>query len=223
MFRLTHFSDTHGSPFTTSIPESSIAVVHSGDLLPNLTRGIREEEIPYQREWLIANLPAVRRALGDRLFLFIRGNHDFMSAAEMEGLMRDAGIRATCLEPGPTNEVHTILGVRFYGFPYIPFIAGEWNFEARSAEMSDRVSAIPECDILVAHCPPFGICADVILGKGGGNAPLMNWLGYECPKLPRWLLCGHMHDSHGIGMFHRDNEVMLVSNAATTVHTLEIS
>ncbi len=213
-FRITHISDTHG--MIPEIPPNSLAVIHSGDIMPNRSRGLVEEERRYQQNWLHHHRKQFRQKLGDRLFLFIRGNHDFLETTLMEQILQEAGINAHCLE----DKISSHLGLSFYGFPYIPFIAGEWNFEKMAPEMSDLVSAIPEVDILVAHCPPFGLMADVQEGKGGGNTILLNFLDYQCARLPRYLLCGHFHESRGI-CFYGDSR-MVISNAATVQHTFSL-
>lgn len=212
MFRLTHVSDTHG--ILPHIPSSSLAIIHSGDMAPNLTRGDAKTEEPYQQEWWNRKLQQIQDIIGDRYFLYIPGNHDYW---DPETLLQNAGVKAHNL----TGKVLNCLGLTFYGFPWIPYIAGEWNYEIHTPGMSRRVCAIPECDILVAHCPPFGICADLEDGKGNGNSVLLNWLNYQASRLPQYLLCGHFHESRGIAKYGDLGE-MTVSNAATVQHTFNI-
>lgn len=215
MYRITHISDTHGE--FPIVPDSSLVIVHSGDMAPNKTRGISTEEAAYQEEWWKANLVDFQCKIGNRIFAYIPGNHDYY---DPEQLLRNNGVNAHNL----TGKAIKLLDKVYYGFPYIPFIAGEWNYETREAEMRKLVEAIPLCNILVAHCPPFGICADVVEGKSGGNSVLMNWLAYNgYSYLPDYLLCGHFHESRGIGQFYDcERGGTLVSNAATVQHTFEI-
>lgn len=53
MVKLTHISDTHG--MLPRILQSSSIIVHSGDFLPNCTRGKRVIEEKYQEAWLRDN------------------------------------------------------------------------------------------------------------------------------------------------------------------------
>lgn len=233
MFRFTHISDTHG--MFPSVPATSLAIIHAGDMAPNFGRGNPEEEIPYQKEWWWSCVPKLKEVIADRIFLFIPGNHDFY---DPEDMLRNEGFdahnlhnraKAHALHKDPAKRVYSLFGTRFYGFPYIPYIAGEWNYEVRGPEMSKLVSQIPECDILVAHCPPFGICAETIEGKGGGNSQLLNWLSYEATHIPQYLLCGHFHESRGIQLerfFGSDSSTipkdLIISNAATVQHTFHV-
>jgi Icc-related predicted phosphoesterase len=50
----------------------------------------------------------------------------------------------------------TIRGVRFYGSPFIPEYAG--SFQLQPEELKSKWALIPECDVLLTHCPPRGIC-----------------------------------------------------------------
>jgi Icc-related predicted phosphoesterase len=214
MFRFTHISDTHG--MLPIVPASSLMIIHSGDMAPNLTRGIREEEEVFQAEWWEHNLPQILERIGERYFVFIPGNHDYY---DPEALLRKHGVKAHNI----TGKNVRLLDKEFYGFPYIPFIVGEWNYETRTAEMSALVEAIPECDILVAHCPPFGTCADVEEGKGGGNTVLANWFAYGLPhRPPQYILCGHFHESRGLAVWDGRDYPTIVSNAATVQHTFEV-
>lgn len=212
MFRLAHISDTHGMiPFFT---QSTVAIVHSGDLAPNATRGIRDVEKGMQELWFKQHIKSFQERIGKRLFVFVPGNHDYY---DPEPLFRENEINAVTLGTYDKGIAREYMGLTFAGFPYVPYIAGEWNYETRESEMSDLVAKIPPCDILVAHCPPYGICADEER-KGAGNSALANHFNYNVEKLPRYLLCGHFHESCGIGRLGD----MIVSNAATTRHTFEI-
>lgn len=219
MFRFTHVSDTHG--MLPIVPASSLMIIHSGDMAPNLTRGIREEEEAFQAEWWTHNLAQILERIADRYFVFIPGNHDYY---DPEALLQKHGVKAHNV----TGKTVRLLDRNFYGFPYIPFIAGEWNYETRTSEMSALVEAIPSCNVLLAHCPPFGICADVEDGKGGGNSVLTNWFAYweveRGTTLPEYIMCGHFHDSRGIGKFEvpQAQHEIIVSNAATVQHTFEV-
>lgn len=216
MFRLTHISDTHGM-IPLCYPEDSIMLVHSGDMFPNATRGNVGEELEFQEKWVKKQILKYKSRIGSRYFLYIHGNHDYYDPQKD---FEAAGIRAINLN----NKLVKLMGLRFYGFPYVPFIAGEWNYEKQVPEMSRLVNQIPECDVLVAHCPPYGILSKDSEGKGGGNSSLMNWLAYGGLS-PRYILCGHFHESRGMKLVEpimNNDPPLFVSNAATTQHTIEV-
>lgn len=228
MIRFTHLSDTHGiwpGYFSDTFPPSKNVdfVVHSGDMAPNnsdIPRHLRptlerKKEEAYQENWWKGNLEALKKELSGRPFIFIRGNHDFFDPLQ---LLLNADINAFCVENRRkviTVKDHDLV---FYGLPQIPYLSGEWNFETRLDEMKEYVEKIPECDILLAHCPPYGILSHPEKdGKQGGNSALTHWLDYGSEFLPKYILTGHMHESRGIFVYNDT----VISNAATTMHTFE--
>ena len=213
MIRLTHISDTHGNFPKIAVPDAmGDIIIHSGDMMPNRTRGIISEEMMYQKLWMMQNISGLKRWIGSREFVYIPGNHDYFDPIPM---MLEVGIKAHDI----TDCEKTIQGIRMYGFPHIPYIIGEWNYETPTEEMIKKVNTIPNkgIDILVAHCPPAGILSD-FHGDKGGNTSLANWLAYNCLELPRFLMCGHFHGHHGISYYEPG---MIISNAATTIHNFE--
>ena len=219
MFVIDHCSDSHGY-FPDLSPRSTL-VVHSGDMLPNLATSaslvVPNNEVHYQRDWVKKRLDTFRDWLAGRPLIYTLGNHDFFDPEE---LFNKHGIKAVNV----TGQVYNHSGLSFYGLPYIPYLQGYWNYELRDKEMAEKVLKIPTkgMDVLITHCPPYGFLDEntegFFKGEHYGNTTLTNWLSYECEELPMFLLCGHIHDSHGIAKF--DN--MTVSNAATVVHTFEI-
>ncbi len=231
MLRLSHISDSHGY----LVPASPLAslIVHSGDFLPNLAKGpsevVFDREVEYQDFWVRQNIEAISEWLGGRPLLLCRGNHDFI---DLTKLLRELGLDAINIE----GQVVEHSDKRFYGFPYVPWIQGRWNFELNNEEMSKAVEVMRKHiedanfgsdDILVAHCPPAGCLDDMqgfYSGLKNGNRSLANLLTYSF--MPAYLLCGHFHDATGIRVLRDEigDGVLscLVSNAARTVHTFEI-
>jgi len=212
---LDHISDTHGQ-FPKLSPRSQL-VVHSGDFMPNLAKGpsevVFDREVEYQEWWIRENFGEIMSWLGDRYMLLCPGNHDFFDPVP---LLKEKGLAIHNLN----QQRLEFDGFSFYGLPFVPWLAGRWNYEMREEEMAKEVKQIGEVDILVAHCPPAGILdwTDTNLGYKAGNSSLANWLSYECKKLPQYLLCGHFHGSYGINNLNG----LLVSNAATRCHSFEI-
>ena len=212
MMTIAHVSDSHGNHhFFPRIRQDALAIFHTGDFLPNNSRGNVKVELLFQEEWVRTNKESLQTWVGDRLFVFCAGNHDFFDPVP---LMREWGIQAY----NATNQKLNLLGKSIYGFPYIPYIAGEWNYEREIPEMSELVEEIPDVDILLAHCPPAGILDFEGGGKPCGNTSLANRLAYGEGLEPAYLLCGHFHGSSGIHLCEGGDKRMLVSNAATTTH-----
>ena len=74
-------------------------------------------------------------------------------------------------------------------------------------------------DILVIHCPPYGIL-DQETGKKLGNIQLSNLFYYNEDEFipPKMLLCGHFHNSHGVMLTDFGMEVY---NSATIVRSIQ--
>lgn len=230
-FIATHVSDTHGR--FPILPENKNVVIHSGDMLPNATRG-ETTEPAYQQQWVRDHIDDYRQWLDGRKLIYCAGNHDFTDPIE---ILIDNGIDAVNI----TNKLHTHEGVTLYGFPYIPEIVREWKYEANPYEMQQRIRKLKDVieqhnvDVLVTHCPPYGLLDsnfvirydDSIISSYGqhcGNRHLSDYLSYGIEniplhKRPRYLLCGHVHEHYGF----EEALDLTISNAATRVHTIGIS
>lgn len=215
--RIIHCSDTHGR--LPVLPKDGEFVIHSGDYLPNASRGNLTIELPFQERWIRANAENLKEWLGGRSFLFSSGNHDFIDPCP---IMVECGIDAINLN----DKVTLYKGLNFYGFPYVPFIAGEWAGEKHLPEMHDEMNRMlrrikdseAKIDILVSHAPPFGVL-DVYMNEHLGNTLMTNMMAYqEMDPLPRYYLCGHIHESHGSAELFG----VTISNAATRVHSIDI-
>lgn len=212
-----HVSDTHGT--LPVLPKDGEFVIHSGDYLPNASRGNLSIEYAFQPYWLRQNAERIKAWLDGRTFLFSSGNHDFVDPCP---IMAESGIEVINLN----DKVTVYKGLTFYGFPYIPYIAGEWAGEKQLPEMHDEMKRMlrriedsgSKIDVLVAHSPPFGVL-DIYMNEHLGNTLMTNMMAYqEMNPLPRYYLCGHIHESHGSAEIFG----VTVSNAATRVHTIDI-
>ncbi len=237
--KILHFSDCHGfrhrqesgeiiSLFPT-IKEEFDIVVCSGDFFPNLHWGANrkkelvKEEIEYQNKWFISQLKPFKQFIQNKPFLWSSGNHDW---AEPVSILNKNGIEAYDLD----NKVIEFAGFSWYGFPFIPMIQNNWNFERDSNDMRKEIQKFIDrlkyankfdgLDILVAHSPIANIL-DLDEGRGGhlGNSHMANALSYQFLKKPRAYLCGHIHaQGHKIEML----DEMIVSNAATSWNIIEL-
>jgi Icc-related predicted phosphoesterase len=174
----------------------------------------------FQGHWILDNAEKLRKWIGEKKLLIIPGNHDFIDPT---GPLQEIGICTISL-----NETcFTDMGLTFYGFPYIPWIGDYWNFELRSAEMSDKVEQLGyivednRVDVLVAHSPIAGILDFTGPEHGSehiGSTVIGTAISYRWKRIPRLYLHGHAHGSPGISNLNG----MIVSNSARTLHFIEI-
>jgi Icc-related predicted phosphoesterase len=150
-------------------------------------------------------------------FLFCAGNHVFIDPTP---LMRKGGINAINI----TNKLYNFDGVKFYGFPYVPYY-GYWSNELFHDQMSDELDKVAALcnegaiDVLVAHCPIAGILdLDHRQNLRFGNPALADFFNYKVYKYPKALLVGHVHSDNGTATLNN----MFISNAALTQRIIEI-
>lgn len=211
--RILHISDSHGHFWE---PHGRYdVVVHSGDIFPNVTRGNRYVEERYQLEQLRKNGEGFRRWANGCPFVFCLGNHDFLDPEIVETELREMGVVAFNV----TDQARDICGMKFRGFPWVPRIEGEWNFEVTEQEIADKLKRVDVPDVMVAHGPIAGVLDVTFDRKPHGSSAMANWIAYKNAKQPKAYLCGHMHDSFGV----RSEIGMLISNAATTMNLIEVS
>lgn len=202
-----HFSDLHGG--YTLLNENTIKPdlwISTGDFLPNMTRGTRSVEIPYQDMYFRCKAEELVTALMGAPVVVVDGNHDFVRLAH---LLREFGVDAHDVADGPVK----LCGLTFSGFPHIPYIEGEWNYEAHS--ILDEISRVWEedPDVLVTHAPPGGILASIY-----GWPALASALFYKEHKI-RHHFFGHVHE-HG-GQTQNEGGVTFV-NSATTLQFIKV-
>lgn len=229
--RVLHVSDTHGYPSAFDAPGDVKVIVHSGDLLPNhvfpSTPSARRSEERWQAQWTRDNTERLARLIGNRKFLFMPGNHDFGDACSL--LRNRHGVDAWNLHVDGPKIVN---GLVFGGIPFIPWMGGIWNHERPEEEIGVRFSDLLEeyaPDVIVNHCPPYGVLDDAAIGYGG-RANLIGSIAVRERLLkfaylpsgkyrPRWYLTGHCHECGG---FEIEFAGIRVSNAATTTRVIDL-
>jgi Predicted phosphoesterases, related to the Icc protein len=222
--RICHVSDTHGG--FPRLHGRYDAVVHTGDFFPNshhVFNRNKVQEAVFQMKWLEQNVDSLKQQLQGHPYLFVLGNHDFVNPQMVEMFLNAEGVKAFDL----TDKIVTHEGVNFYGFPYVPEIGGDiWNYELDQFKMYDKVEELAAklnltyTDVLACHAP-FYQCLDLSYGNQVlGNHHMANALTYKVSKdmTPSNYLCGHIHEANGVTY----KNGMLVSNAATTYHIVEI-
>lgn len=176
-----HISDTHGfHRYLRELPYADI-VIHSGDFTMN---GSEAEAIDFLN-WF-CELP-------HRHKIFICGNHDeCLYGAKIDGL--DNNVHYLC------NSGVTIDAIKFYG---VPMFMPDYNAD----RLWKRYADIPaNTDVLITHCPPFGIldCDNEI---NYGSEELLVRLSDLDLKAH---LFGHIHAHHGLTTINNT----IFSNAA---------
>lgn len=221
--RLMHVSDTHGK--FPRLYGRYDAVIHTGDLFPNshhVFNGNKTREMAFQLQWLRDSMNEMKAWLQGHPFLYVPGNHDFLHSSLMEFEMRAVGLEAFDL----TDRMLTFQGVNFYGFPYVPEINGMWNYERTFHGMEEEVDKMvvelnkQHVEVLACHAPLYKIL-DLSMGNELlGSTVISNALDYKLNEgmLPDYYLCGHIHEANGMTV----RNGMMVSNAATTRHIIEI-
>lgn len=190
--RLMHASDLHGryEMLEEASHQEFDAWCITGDFFPNKARSFGElrgpDEAKYQAAWFGHKEDSILRRLGDKPVITVDGNHDFVSLGALLQRARPGMIHRV------TPAGFTFMGTRFAGFPNIPYIAGHWNEESHSAELSDIVYNVFEYgdpEILVTHAPPHGILDEI---EGYGIRALSSNLSHRIHRV-RAHLFGHCH------------------------------
>lgn len=142
-------------------------------------------ELKLQIDWL-KDQPAKHK-------IAIAGNHDF--CLEQEPFARFMfGQSITYLQDSST----TVEGLRIWGSPWTMRF-GDWAFGKTEEQLEALYSAVPPCDILITHGPPFGILDQMI--RGGGvfrpNIGSRSTLALVERLKPKLHVFGHIHEAHG--------------------------
>lgn len=219
--RICHVSDTHGR--VRNILKSHLVDVYvlSGDIAPNLSypnsAADRKNDALFQQQWYHTVSAELLDIFQGKPVVCLDGNHDFYPVAD--------GLRSIGVNVYEVDRIGVeVQGVRFAGFPNIPWIGGSWNHEARESHMSELIQgtlSVGDPDVLVTHSPPAGILDMTVYRENVGSRPITNALLYN-PHNVRAHLFGHIHESAGTTSRQMGSRKVLFSNAATTHATLEV-
>jgi Icc-related predicted phosphoesterase len=216
--KIYHLSDTHGWGFWDNpLPPDTDVIVHTGDLLPNVTRGIVDREVPFQTDWINRFVEPIKRWLADRPLIYVPGNHDYIELVDFLPATR-AGLTPV-----------QVAGLQWIGFREIPYIAGEWAGEVQVPEMAAIISDIFDGetelsapgDVLLCHAPPSNILDSPPNNPQihYGISTLTTALQYR-PHRFRAVLFGHIHQNSYLQITINNT---IYSNAAyTTGGTVEL-
>ncbi len=107
------------------------------------------------------------------------------------------------------GRVVDVFGMRLLGIPFVP--SGEWyisyyskisGFKSRFEQlrmMPQRLMSV-DADIVLSHCPPFGILDQA---SNFGNVGIKTIRNYLEKKNPKYLFCGHIHEAIGVKIFKK--------------------
>jgi Icc-related predicted phosphoesterase len=169
-------SDTHDLHRDFEVPNGDL-LIHAGDFTMN---SMSAEKLIDFNDWL-GELPHTFRVV-------IPGNHDFVVE---DPSRRHLITNATLL----INEGIEIMGLKIWGSPTTPLL-GEAFGVASDNDRETLYRRIPiNTDILITHCPPYGIL-DQVLGSDHHQG---------CPQLlaavrrvqPMMHVFGHVHAGYG--------------------------
>ena len=179
MPRIVCLSDTHNCNEKVSVPEGDI-LIHAGDATLQGTM----EEIVLFNEWF-ANLP-------HKYKIFVAGNHDWLFQTNPKLAQSLLDDRIIYLQDSSTE----IENLKLYGAPWQPWFF-DWAFNlSRGEPLAEKWKMIPdETDLLITHCPPFGILDFPPDGFSAGCERLRVRVEEIKPKLH---VFGHIHFSYGI-------------------------
>lgn len=187
MPRIVAISDTHERNLNTQwdIPDGDI-FIHAGDLT---ARGSLDSLARMARQ--ISRLP-------HRYKIMVGGNHDRSLALNDPEIVRKA---RESLYPHMIylqDETVEIMGIRFYGFPWLPYHAGVVpEFRCFNLENTyEKIIEIPiDTDVLITHGPPSGILDLARDGDRIGDPALTSTVMYSI--MPRVHIFGHCHEGYG--------------------------
>ena len=156
--------------------------IHAGDLMYH---GY-ESEWKSRLEWL-EKLPYKKKFM-------VMGNHEMFIKNYPGPALQDLRSIGVFVIGAPTER-------NIYTFPDetsilgLPFVTGmkNWAFNSTEKELEYFLSDVPPCDIVISHCPPYGILDKEIDTHNGMHA-YRNYFERCSPSV--WI-SGHFHLAYG--------------------------
>lgn len=180
--RVVCISDTHNLHNDAEIPHGDL-LIHAGDIT-----AIGEMDVLIDFNQWLGKLPHTYK-------IVVAGNHDFCfekQPAKAQAVLTNAIYL--------NNSGCEIEGLKIWGSPISPIspkFGGDWAFNVeRGPEIRRYWEQIPaNIDILITHCPPYGILDRNEIGNNEGCKDLMDLI--ENHIRPRVHIFGHIHEAHG--------------------------
>lgn len=124
--------------------------------------------------------------------IVIAGNHDqYLARADGHKVFTNA----TYIQ----DELVEVMGLKIYGTPLNEMnqyrLYNDWAF-CHPTYLAEAAAKIPaDLDILLTHGPAYGFVDRVAHGLNVGSKELRDAV---LKKKPRYVVCGHIHEAHGI-------------------------
>ena len=200
--RIVALSDMHGA--LPAVAECDVVVI-AGDIVPVAKECDGEESA----EWFRGPFQEWALSLPCKMVVFIGGNHDRL----LEYLLKEYTIEEIhngLFAKDTENKIvllhdsaYTFEGVVIYGTPWCPNLV-TWAFYAEDEARRASFEEIPDCDILLTHCPAKIGTQGVVLqeckkcGSDFGDPILAEVLR---TKRIGWVISGHIHSGdHNVEM-----------------------
>jgi Icc-related predicted phosphoesterase len=194
--KICFMSDTHGWHNDVELPEANV-LCHTGDFV----RFGGMDEVNDFLQWFSSVGSFKHR-------IFIAGNHERV----LEKLSNVGGLKHA-------ENLHYLLdssvvidGVKFYGTPYQPKFCN-WAFNLPEHELVKKWAMIPEdTDVLLTHCPPYGILDRCMDGYQAGSRSLLEEILKRNIKTHAF---GHIHESYGYANLY--NGIKFINSSAVNL------
>lgn len=177
--RIIATSDTHNEHASIKVPYGDI-FIHCGDAT---SKGDARETKDFL-EWMIS-LPHPHK-------IYVPGNHDLFFESKLHLIKRVIPDNLNVL----IEDEVSIHGIKFYGSPITPRHGSNAFSRTRGHQMREYWKNIPlDTDVLLTHCPPYGILDTNMKGDNCGCEELT----YKVKQVnPKYHLFGHIHDGYGM-------------------------
>ena len=195
--KIVALGDLHGA--LPQLPACDVVVI-AGDIVPLEKERDGEESA----EWFSTSFQHWCLDAPCSKVIFIGGNHDRL-LEHLLGEYTIAEIHHGLFAEDIYNKIvllhdsaYTYDGITFYGTPWCPDLVN-WAFYGEDDLRRSKFAAIPNCDILLTHCPPkvgtqgvvFGKCR--VSGANFGDPILAETLA---TKRIGWVISGHIHSGN---------------------------
>lgn len=187
MVRIVCISDTHNQHRDIKKMPKGDILIHAGDF----TYTGKYMDVLDFANW-IQDLPYAYK-------IIIAGNHE-ESFCEQTLRYKDANAKGLIADNTKViyleNDSVEVMGLKFYGTPDQP-IFFDWAFNYSDEYLQYSYSRIPDdTDVLITHCPPFGILDKSVRDDRCGSIELLNRVK-QLKKLKLHVF-GHLHEARNI-------------------------
>lgn len=202
MTKLICISDTHTFHRRLVLPEGDI-LIHAGDCS---FRG-KEEEIADFGNWF-ANLSYKHKIL-------VWGNHDFLG--EDNPTFAKSLIELNNTAHVLQNSGIELDGLKFWGSADQPWFHN-WAFNRNDdfLRLHWKAEMPNDIDVLITHCPPFGIKDEVLDISGAMKNVGCKYLRDRVIEVkPKCHIFGHIHEGYG---FSKENGTTFINACTVDAH-----